>query len=322
MKYIVQAIEIAVIILLVSMSVFTYEQVEQASIIKPNEEQIKTYHVAVVTDTTGSYASDQFFEGLTLGANDFDIVYELYDTADYDLETIFDIILVTHIDGVILKLDNNSVATEYALECKSKGIYIETIGNDDLESNRDLYIGTNKFNTGKVAASLVEKAIDRQGNVAVILGAEYQNTPNQEPNNFLSGIYDTANDNPLFNIVDIRYSDDQRAELIMDIFLKEQSHLKAVVCTDPTDAVRITRVLVDKNKIGSIKIIASGDTPEIRESILNDVIEASIVEDYDELGYLAMENLYSLLSGNGVSSYVSIPVKVIDKDVLLSPGGE
>lgn len=187
------------------------------------------------------------------------------------------------------------------------------IGNDSAALLRDVYIGTNKFSTGEKAGRLAAEAVDENGKIAIVLGSEYQENDQQNISNFVSGIYESVSKLALLKVSRIEYSESKRAEIIMDDILDESPNINVIICTDPVDAIRMTRVLVDRNKVGDIEVISSGDTPDIKESINNQVIYASIVEDYEALGYLAMQYLYQLLNGESVSSYINIPTDIIDR---------
>jgi ABC-type sugar transport system substrate-binding protein len=89
-----------------------------------------------------------------------------------------------------------------------------------------------------------------------------------------------------------------------------------LICTDPVDVNRIIRVLVDRNRVGDIKVIASGDTDEIIDGIEKNVIAASIVENYEELGRFSVRFFSKLTSGEGVSAYINVPFQILDQNNL------
>lgn len=313
MKYVIQILEVVIIVVIIMISIFTYQQVNQSAILKSRSIENRAYHVAVVTDSENTYADNDFFKGLALGMDDFDGVYEIYNTQNDELKDIFDMIIMTDVNGVLVKLDNNTLAEPYVEACHEAGIFVINIGNDSAELLRDVYIGTNKFSTGEKAGQLASEAVKENGKIAIVLGNEYQEKEQKNTSNFVSGVYESVSKLALLNVSRIDYTQTRRAEIIMDEILDESPNINVIICTDPVDAIRMTRVLVDRNKVGDIEVISSGDTPDIKESINNQVIYATIVEDYEALGYLSMEYLYQLLNGESVSSYINIPTEIIDR---------
>ena len=130
-------------------------------------------------------------------------------------------------------------------------------------------------------------------------------------NNFVNGIQDIVSKIDGIELTTIKYSHEKRAELLMDELLDENLIVDVLICTDPVDVNRILRVLVDRNKVGEVKIIASGDTVEIVDGIEKQLITSSIVEDYFEIGSLAANYLIKVIAGERVSTYVNVPFETI-----------
>ena len=274
MKYIIQTIEFIIIFVLVVLSVTTFNKINSVPIIK-TDDMIPDYrHVAIVTDDVTSYAYDRFVNGVENAKSLYNIVYEIYDVGTLPLEDVFRMISITEVDGVILRLSNNGIATEAINKCAELGIFVITIGNDAPDSNRDVYIGTNKFNLGRHAAQLALEAISNEGNIGILLGSEYLDESSIATNNFVNGIQEVVSKSEGVSLSTIKYTHTVRAELHMDALLDEVGSVDVLICTDPVDVNRIIRVLVDRNRVGEIKIIASGDTQEILEGIEKELIYA------------------------------------------------
>ena len=314
MKYIIQTIEFIIIFVLVVLSVTTFNKINSVPIIK-TDDMIPDYrHVAIVTDDVTSYAYDRFVNGVENAKSLYNIVYEIYDVGTLPLEDVFRMISITEVDGVILRLSNNGIATEAINKCAELGIFVITIGNDAPDSNRDVYIGTNKFNLGRHAAQLALEAISNEGNIGILLGSEYLDESSIATNNFVNGIQEVVSKSEGVSLSTIKYTHTVRAELHMDALLDEVGSVDVLICTDPVDVNRIIRVLVDRNRVGEIKIIASGDTQEILEGIEKELIYASIVEGFTEIGEYAVYYLDQLVLNEGVSSYVNVPFETLNTE--------
>ncbi|MDH8677264.1 substrate-binding domain-containing protein [Fusibacter bizertensis] len=313
MKYIIQALEFAIVTALIILSIITFNKINQAALFEKETFSEEKYHYAVITDDISSYAYERFIGGVDAAIKELDSVYEVYEVGDDSLEDVIEMVVITQVDGVILRLSNNAIASEEIDKCKAGGIDIITVGNDAPDSLRDVYIGTNKYNLGRHAATLAIKAVDGPKNIGVILGSEYIDEESIATNNFINGIQDIVTKNDNLNLSIIKYSNSIRAELLMDDILKEDSPINVLICTDPVDVNRIIRVLVDRNKVGDIKIVASGDTAEIKDGIEKRLITASIVEDYEEIGNMSVYFLNRVIQGEGVSTYVNVPFETLEQ---------
>lgn len=313
MKYVIQTLEFAIVLALVILSVITFNKINQAALFEKETFSEEKYHFAIITDDTSSYAYENFITGVEGAIKDLDSVYEVYEVGTNSLQDVVEMIVITEVDGVIFRLSNNAIASDAIEKCKNEGIGIITVGNDAPDSMRDVYIGTNKFNLGRHAATLAVQSIDGPVNIGVILGSEYIDEKTIATNNFINGIQDIVTRNDDVNLSVIKYSNSIRAELLMDDMLNGDTPVNVLICTDPVDVNRIIRVLVDRNKVGDIKIIASGDTAEIKDGIEKRLIAASIVEDYSEIGNLSVYYLNRVIQGEGVSSYVNVSFETLEQ---------
>lgn len=312
MKFIIQTIEFIIIFILVILSVTTFNKINSVPLIKTDDLIPDYRHVAIVTDDTTSYAYDRFIGGVENAKGLYNIVYEIYEVGTLAIEDVFRMITITEVDGVILRLSNNGLATEAINKCAELGIFVVTIGNDAPDSNRDVYIGTNKFNLGRHAAQLALEAIDYKGNIGILLGSEYLDETSIATNNFVNGIQEVVSKSDTVTLSTIKYTHTVRAELHMDALLDDVGSVDVLICTDPVDVNRIIRVLVDRNRVGAIKIIASGDTQEIADGVEKELIYASIVEGFTEIGAYAVYYLDQLMLNEGVSSYVNVPFETLN----------
>lgn len=312
MKYIVQTLEILIILVLVSLSVVTFNKINQARIVPKETFTEDKYHYAIITDDVESYAYESFISGVEEAMKAIDSAYEIYEVGEQTLEEVVDMAIITEVDGLIFRMADNSRASDMIVKCKEEGIKVIVVGNDAPDSQRDVYIGTNKFNLGRHAATLAIQSQEGLVNIGVILGSEYISEEAIATNNFINGIQDvvTRTDNASLNV--IKYTNAIRAELLMDEILNDELPVNVLICTDPVDVNRIIRVLVDRNRVGDIRIIASGETDEIKDGIEKRSITASIVEDYSEIGSLSVYFMNRIINGEGVSSYVNVPFETLE----------
>lgn len=316
MKYLINGIEFTIVIVLLTLSIVTFNKINQVKLIETEKLISSEFHLAIITDDVDSYAYDKFISGVDASIDEFGSIYEIYEVGELSLDDVIEMVIITEVDGVIFRLSDNALAIESIDKCKQVGIPVATVGNDAPESLRDFYIGTNKFNLGRHAANLAIKAIAGSGNIGIVLGSEYVDEKAIATNNFVNGIQDIVTKADGVSLTTIAYTKDVRAELLMDALLDMNEPIDVLICTDPVDVNRIIRVLVDRNRVGDLKIVASGDTPEILDGIQKNLITASIVEDYTELGALSVFYLNQVIEGERVSTYINVPFETIHQSNL------
>ncbi|MCG8482077.1 MAG: substrate-binding domain-containing protein [Clostridia bacterium] len=278
---------------------------------------VPMYHFALITDEDEGYFHQSFTSGLNSSSQEKKVVVETYQVnleSDHNtLKQHFETIWLSNVDGIIVKLSNNELARHYIQMSHEKDISIVTVGNDSPDSQRDAYIGTNKYDMGRVTAELCDESTNSVCKIAVILGNEFAEKSGSSNNNYINGILEYSENNKSLIVESILYSSDKRAEFLVAELLNKKN-IDCIITTDPLDALRVTRVLIDLNQVGNVKIIASSDLPEIISYLDKGTIFASIVMDFETLGSKSVEILYYLLNEQRQSSYINIPIKILTKN--------
>lgn len=316
MKLLIRSAELIIVTALFFLSVMSFNKINQIEMIEPDAYGSLKGHVVVVTDDTQSYAYELFIGGVEKTSKTLGYAYEVYSTETMTLESITEVVVLTHVDGVIIRLGDNVLATEAINQLKDAEMKVVVVGTDAPESPRDVYIGTNKFNMGRRVGELAAEAINNDGKIGVILGSEYLENKSIATNNFVNGVLDIVSKFENVSLSMIRYSRSMRAELIMDEILDTQNMVDLLICTDPVDVNRIMRVLVDRNRVGDVKIVASGEMPEILDGIKKKMLISSMVEDFSQLGAMATEHLVRVISGERVSTYINVPFEIVDLEQM------
>lgn len=307
----IRILEIILAISVLGLSLLGIHQINQREPIPVSELTPETHHVAIVTDTPDSYAFQSFMQGIKDSENTYGAVCEVYDAQKSALSDIFETIALTHVDGILLNLGNNASAQRDVAACVEQGIKVVAVGNAPLELQRDIYVGTNKYNMGRRAADVVREAIHNSGAVGIVLGSEYRDAERIATNNFVNGFKEGVAAQEGIALEALLYTHGTRVEVLMDDIIRSGDTLNALICSDPQDAMRIIRVLVDRNRVGDMVVIGSGNTPDILEALDKGMLYASLVEDHEEIGASALFHLTQLLEGQPGSNYVNVPFQVL-----------
>lgn len=311
MQKVIHGIEFTLVFLLILLSIVMFNRINQVRLVGDLEDERFQYHVAVLTDESVSYGQSLFLQGVMAASEINDMVFEHYYVTDDTIDAQFEVVRLTEVNGVVLRLSNHSMYSKQIKKLRESGIFVVLIGNDAPETDRNMYLGSNKYQQGKDAAHLAIEAMGEDGNIVLIAGSEYSGDQSASLKHFSSGIYDALQKFPANQLTGLYFSKEFRAELIVDELLSQERNVKALICTDPIDVTRVIRVLVDRNAVGDIKIISSGITPEIEEFIDKKIIYASIVEDHQAIGELAIEHLKALFLSEWGSTYVNVPYEIV-----------
>lgn len=228
-----------------------------------------------------------------------------------------DIAVTSEVDGIITHVSSGSDFTELINKAVSKGIPVITIENDDKESNRSSFVGTNSFQLGKAAAELMIEATGAKANIAVIVSNDLE--PDSTSQNLkMNGFLSTIKDHPEMKVIKTYTSKMGilSAEEITQTILSSGEGINAIFATNSVDTIGSAQLIVDRNKVGSITIVGYGDTEEILRYIRKDIIYGTVMSDPYRMGVESLEAMIDIKEKNNVSTFIDTGVKVITKSNL------
>ncbi len=226
-----------------------------------------------------------------------------------------DIAVTSEVDGIITHVSSGTGYTDLIDKAVDKGIPVVTIENDDKNSNRNSFVGTNSFQLGKAAAELMIKATGGRANIAVIVSNDLEldaTSQNLKMNGFLSTIKEYPDMKVIRN-----YTSKMgilSAEEITQEIISGSDGINAIFAANSVDTIGSAQLVVDRNKVGSITIVGYGDTEDILRYISKDIIYGSVMSDPYKMGYESLEALIDIKEEHNVSTFIDTGVKVITKE--------
>lgn len=225
-----------------------------------------------------------------------------------------DIAVTSEVDGIITHVSSGTGYTSLINKSIEQGIPVVTIENDDKNSDRNSFVGTNSFQLGKAAAELMIKATGGSANIAVIVSNDLEldtTSQNLKMNGFLS----TIKQYPEMKVVKTYTSKMGilSAEEITQEIISSSDSIDAIFAANSVDTIGSAQLVVDRNKVGSITIVGYGDTDEILRYISKDIIYGTVMSDPYKMGFESLEALIDIKEENNVSTFIDTGVKVITK---------
>lgn len=287
------------------------------------QEQPK-YHFMVIIDGTNSSYVKEFKRGMIKANEELNIAIEFWEITGPDkIEDIIrqvDIAINSGVDGIILDAYNNNSFKDIINEAHQKGIPVVTISEDVPESERISHVGLSKFHIGSEVGNLLNDTISGSGDIIVLQrsSSSEENISEKSDGLISLGIRDTIeNDNLQVKVKNYTGETILSAEdITMQLLDDEKNNIKAIVCTNGQDTLGVVQVLIDFNKISNISVVGYEDLPEILDYIETEieVINGTIVTDYNAVGYSSVSSLFQYKEEGIVSNYSDVNVKIITKN--------
>ncbi len=225
-------------------------------------------------------------------------------------------LLSKNIDGIAISPVDP--ANETALLDKAAGqALVFTQDSDAPKSKRTCYIGTDNVAAGKQAGELLKKALPNGGKVMVFVGEiDAQNAADR-----YKGLKEAIADSKV-QILDVRTDSADRGRAVSNVSdaLVKYPDLAACVGLWSYNGPAILTAVKSANKVGKVKIVCFDEEPDTLAGVKSGAIDATVVQQPYEFGYLSIINMNKYLNGDKsvvpASGVIIVPTKAITKDTV------
>ncbi|MDF2840099.1 MAG: sugar transporter substrate-binding protein [Clostridia bacterium] len=287
------------------------------------KEDIKTYiskpqyHFYFIAQNSVDPFWNEVMKGVEKSGKDHNVVVEFnvprFNNPEEELK-FMDIAVISKVDGIITHVPNGIDYTAAIDKAYDKGIPVVTVENDDSESKRYAFVGTNSFELGKEAARLLIEATKGKANVAVISNSDLEED-SIEHNLKMNGFLSILKNYPEINIVD-SYTSRMgilSAEEITQNIIESKEEINAIFTFSSADTLGSAQLIVDRNKVGSIILVGYGNSEEIIRYIDKEIIYGTVASDPYKMGYESVKTLIDVKNGNSAPTFIDTEVKILTK---------
>ncbi|MDD3705183.1 MAG: substrate-binding domain-containing protein [Clostridiaceae bacterium] len=207
---------------------------------------------------------NEVMQGIQDSAEDNNVVVEYnaprFNNPKEELQ-FMDIAIISKVDGIITHVPGGIGFTDIIDKAYDNGIPVITIENDDSESKRYAFAGTNSFELGSEAARLLIEATDANAKVAVILNGDLEQDA-IEHNLKMNGFISTLKEYPNMNIVKTYTSKMGilSAEEITQTIIDSNNGVNAIFTASSADTLGSAQLIVDRSRVGKIILVGYGNS--------------------------------------------------------------
>ncbi len=182
------------------------------------------------------------------------------------------------------------------------------------------FIGTDNLDAGNELGNTLVTRVGENCKIAVmnfIKGAASSDEREK-------GVYQVIDRYPQIKVVANLYSnsDESKAYELTKKVTKENPDLDAIVCTNAYGTVGTARAIADENLSGKIKLIGLDSTPEQVDFLEKGVIEALVIQNPFNMGYLGVSYAIDSINNKPVPESTNTGLKIIDKENMYLPENE
>jgi ribose transport system substrate-binding protein len=224
-------------------------------------------------------------------------------------------LMARHVDGIAISVNEPKSVENVIQQAKRNGIKVLTFDSDSPKSGRSMYIGTSNVAAGATMAAAMAKALNGNGEVAIITGQLGAVNLNER----ITGIKQELAKYPGIKIVETQGTDDDlaRGVSVVETTLRAHPQLKGIFGVSQVGGPAVAKVLSTRefgDKKGKLEVLAFDDLPDTIKGVKDGLIQGIIVQRPVTMGRLAVDHLYAQIQGKETSAQdIDTGVTVVTK---------
>ncbi len=224
----------------------------------------------------------------------------------------------TNYQGIIIQGDDES-SLPFIAEAWQAKIPTLTVVSDLPDSGRLAYVGTNNYYAGYVAGKILCQSIKKeQPKLAILSPLRRVDLKSSVAESIKIFGFREAISRKETNLPLWKKSNPTLIDSLITVrtLLQKEPQLDGIYATYPEGTLAVARAIFEKNLQQQIKVLGSGDLPEIREYLKNETLTASIVEYPYQIGYQAVREMLLYLREKRINVSNNIDVIILDRNRL------
>jgi ribose transport system substrate-binding protein len=315
--YLIMTIVLIALTVIVGILVFSY-YISSFTLTQASQTYEKYY--SMVTSDKSSSLWQSVYDGVKKAGEDeeccIDWINQDFDSS-YSREDLMRIAIASKPDGIIVTADESDEMTELIDDATEDGIPVITLYGDNTQSSRLSYVGIGNYDLGMMYGRRVLTLSEGQKSVNVMVLVN-SNAQDFGQNILCSGLQETIEGEKSAGMkvdLSIVTVDDTSTfsaeENIRDIFMEDELP-DIIICLNEENTTRVYQATVDHNKVGQVKVLGYDDSETILNAIENNVIDATVSIDTEQMGRYCVEALSEYNDSGNTSQYFMADIALID----------
>lgn len=197
--------------------------------------------------------------------------------------------------GILLGPLNAAALTPSINRAIRAGVPVITVDTDAEDSNRLCYIGTNGYAAGQLAADIMAKLLNSEGDVGISNLVGFS-TCEERAAGFRDRIKEKYPKMKVVAEVDDKADEEIATKANTEMLIANPS-IKGVFGDDAVSPIGMGAAVKSVNKVGKIKLVGFDPMPQTLALIKQGVIEATMVQRTYAMSYYALKMLYDYNHG-------------------------
>ena len=207
-------------------------------------------------------------------------------------------LIAKKVDGIAISVNEPKSVEAAIKKAIASGIKVVTFDSDSPKSGRSMYIGTINMAAGETMGESMAKAIDGEGEVAIVTGQLGAVNLNER----IAGIKKSLAKHPKIKIVATEGTEDDLAKAVSttESIMRAHPALKGIFGVSQVGGPAVSKVMATKefgSKKGTVKVFAFDDLPDTVKGVKEGYIQGIMVQRPVTMGKMSVEHLVNQING-------------------------
>ncbi|GKX31535.1 LacI family transcriptional regulator [Vallitalea longa] len=216
-------------------------------------------------------------------------------------------------DAILIAPSDKTALAPVIDRAHDAGIPVVIIDSPADTENYISFLATDNYAAGALAADTLAEKIGSKGKVAIVNAQPGSGTSISRESGFTDKIKESYSD---IEVVSIQYCNGDKTKALdqaTDIMTANPDLVGFYGCNEGS-TVGICKAVEEAGKVDTISIIGFDKSSDIITAIENNILDASMVQSPNLMGYKGVEMAYNHIKGEEVEKEINTGVKVITAD--------
>jgi ribose transport system substrate-binding protein len=212
-------------------------------------------------------------------------------------------LIAKKVDGIAISVNEPKSVEAAIKKAMASGIKVLTFDSDSAKSGRSMYIGTINAAAGETMGESMAKAINGEGDVAILTGQLGAANLNER----IAGIKKSLAKYPKIKVVATEGTEDDLAKAVSttESIFRANPKLKGIFGVSQVGGPAVSKVMATKefaSKKDAVKVFAFDDLPDTVKGVKEGYIQGIMVQRPVTMGRLSVEHLVKQITGEEKTS--------------------
>ena len=222
------------------------------------------------------------------------------------------------VSGIAISPSDQTALVGVVERASAAGIPVTVFDSGIDTDNYVSFVATDNYTAGKTAAEILSDLLSGKGNIAVVKHIPGSDSTMKRERGFEDALKDKFTGVKIVN-QQFCMTDRARAMAVTEDMMTAHPELDGIFCSSEAASVGAARAVRTRNMVGKIKLVGFDSGPTLEKNLRDGVIDALIVQDPFNMGFLGVETIIQKLAGKVPPKHIDSPTHVIRAKDLNDP---